>query len=80
MIKDAKANSINPTVQNGNWKPPIVNSIEPIIGPESMPKPVNVYNIPFILASFFSGNRFIKILDAKVENLVKLIKITYMNC
>lgn len=38
-----------PTTKNGNLKPPHSNKIEPMIGPLSIPRPVNVYVIPISL-------------------------------
>ena len=53
-----------------------------MIGPVSIPKPVNVCKMPFILASFCSGNAFISILEATDKRQcqeITLVASTYMS-
>ena len=62
---NARISSYTPTVKNGIEKPPSLNKKLPMIGPISMPRPVNVCSKPFNFAIFFSGNAVISRLLAK---------------
>ena len=42
------------------------NSTDPMIGPHSIPSPVNVCRMPFMRASLRSGKMFMRILEADV--------------